>query len=334
MDPLSHGLLGASLSQSSTTHKKFIVSAGIVGFLSAMAPDLDILIRSEQDPLLFFEFHRQFTHSLFFIPFGALLCAGLFYFLFKSKTVLTFKEIWLYATLGYATHGLLDSCTSYGTLLFWPFSYERIAWNNVSIIDPLFTLPILLLLLLSMLLKRISLARMGLLWALLYLGFGVIQHHRAEELAMQLALERGHVIEKIQTKPTFGNLFLWKAVYASGGYFYTDGIRLYPSTKIYEGGRIKKLDVIKDFPWLNKDSQQAKDIARFSWFSAGFIALSPNNPNQIIDIRYSMLPNEIEGLWGIELDQEAENADHIKYITNRSVSKKRFQDLWGLLLAP
>ena len=42
-----------------------------IGFLSGLAPDLDIFIRSESDPLLFLEFHRQFTHSLIFIPFVA-----------------------------------------------------------------------------------------------------------------------------------------------------------------------------------------------------------------------------------------------------------------------
>ena len=48
---------------------------------------------------------------------------------------------------GYATHGLLDACTSYGTVLFWPFSNERLTWNNISIVDPLLTIPALILLL-------------------------------------------------------------------------------------------------------------------------------------------------------------------------------------------
>ena len=43
--------------------------------------------------------------------------------------------------MGYATHGLLDSCTSYGTQLFWPFSDVRVAWDTMSIVDPLFTVP-------------------------------------------------------------------------------------------------------------------------------------------------------------------------------------------------
>ena len=330
MDPISQGVIGASLAQSSVTNKRYLISAGIIGFLSGMAPDLDILIRSEHDPLLFLEYHRQFTHSLVFIPIGGLICAAILFFIFRLQKNLSFKQTWIFATLGYGTHGILDACTSYGTLLFWPFSYNRISWNNISIIDPLFTLPILTLIVMSIFLKKTLLARIALIWGLLYLAVGAVQHNSAKEIAKELALTRGHNIERIQVKPTIGNLFLWKAIYESAGYFYTDGIGLYPIKKIYIGERTKKLNIDKDFPWLNKASQQAKDIKRFEWFSSGYIAVSKNNPNQIIDIRYSMRPNEITGLWGIELNKYANKDEHIKYVTNRNLSKSRLNDLMKL----
>jgi len=78
MDPLTQGTLGASLSQSFAGDKKLVKYASILGFLAGMAPDLDLFIRSSEDPLLFLDFHRQFTHSLFFIPIGGFLCALLF----------------------------------------------------------------------------------------------------------------------------------------------------------------------------------------------------------------------------------------------------------------
>ena len=53
--------------------------AGLLGALAGMAPDLDVLIRSSTDPLLFLEYHRQFTHSLAFIPIGAALCTAILY---------------------------------------------------------------------------------------------------------------------------------------------------------------------------------------------------------------------------------------------------------------
>ena len=79
MDPLSQGALGASASQSFASEPGKQRSAMLVGLLAGMAPDLDIFIRSANDPLLFLDFHRQFTHSLFFIPVGALLCALILY---------------------------------------------------------------------------------------------------------------------------------------------------------------------------------------------------------------------------------------------------------------
>ncbi|MDT8282362.1 MAG: metal-dependent hydrolase [Gammaproteobacteria bacterium] len=59
MDPISQAVLGASLSQSFSKDKTQLKSALVIGALAAMTPDLDVLIRSADDPLLFLEYHRQ-----------------------------------------------------------------------------------------------------------------------------------------------------------------------------------------------------------------------------------------------------------------------------------
>ena len=84
MDPISQGIIGSTASQviSKKRHSLFVVA--LIGLLSGLAPDLDIFIRSSDDPLLFLEFHRQFTHSLIFIPFGGLICASFLYLIFKK----------------------------------------------------------------------------------------------------------------------------------------------------------------------------------------------------------------------------------------------------------
>ena len=162
MDPLSQGSLGATLAQSGSNPEK-IKAATLLGCFGGLAPDLDILIFSPTDPLLFLEFHRQFTHSLVFIPIGALLVAMVLHqFLGKG---LRFRESYLFCLLGYATHGLLDTCTTYGTQLLWPFSSERFAWNNVSIIDPLFTLPIFGLVIFGVYRKQPWFGRAAFAWA-------------------------------------------------------------------------------------------------------------------------------------------------------------------------
>ena len=109
MDPITQGAVGATFAQS-TANKNNIVQIAMIGFLAGLAPDLDVLIQSSDDPILFLEYHRQFSHSLFFIPFGSLLVA-LFIFPFVRGSI-SLKMVYLASFLGYATHGLLDACTS------------------------------------------------------------------------------------------------------------------------------------------------------------------------------------------------------------------------------
>tara|TARA_B110000037_G_scaffold99256_1_gene116166 strand:- start:3530 stop:4528 length:999 start_codon:yes stop_codon:yes gene_type:complete len=330
LDPLSQGLLGASLPQS-ISNKKSLGIIGLLGFLSGMAPDLDIFIRSDSDPLLFLEFHRQFTHSLIFIPIGGIICAIFLYHLISKRCKVSFKDTWIYSTLGYATHGLLDACTSYGTLLFWPFSQTRIAWNNISIIDPLFTVPLLILVLLAIIKQKKIFSIIALVWAISYLLLGVYQKNEALIAGKTIAKNRGHDLIRIDVKPSIGNLLLWKTIYETQDKFYVDAVRLGWKPKIFDGESIGKIDIQSSFPWLILGSEQAKDIKRFNWFSNGYIAVNPENKNQIIDIRYSSIPNKIGGLWGIELNEKKAIKEHVDWVTKRTVSKNNFKILKEML---
>ena len=337
MDPISQAGLGASLSQSSTNDKTKLFSAMLIGALAGMAPDLDVLIWSKEDPLLFLEYHRQFTHSLIFIPVGALICALVFYPLSNSKWLrfgLSFFQVYLFSFLGYATHGLLDACTSYGTQLFWPFSLQRFAWNTVSIIDPLFTFPVVAFVLLASLTKKVRYARIAFAYAVIFLSLGVVQKYRAEQAVYDLAEQRGHHIQRVQVKPTFANRIVFKLIYEHDGRYYVDAVKLLLDAEYIEGTSIQTLDVKRDYPWLPLDSQQAKDIERFRWFSDGYLSVNPDNENMIMDMRYSFLPNRINAMWGIELDRQlietGELDAHVSYIIKSGADKetvKLFMDM-------
>ena len=329
MDPLTQGTIGAVLPQALS--KKNLGIVALLGFLSGMAPDLDILIRSSTDPLLSLEYHRQFTHSLIFIPFGGLICALFLFVVFKKISPFNFKKTWLYCTLGYGTHGLIDACTSYGTLLFWPFSDIRIAWNNISIIDPLFTIPLILLIALATIKKKNVYSKIALGWAVIYLMIGMYLHNVAINVGKEIAEQRGHTITRIKAKPSFGNLILWKTIYETENQFYVDATNLL-FNKIIPGESIKKLNQEEDFPWLKEESQQYKDVERFKWFSNDFLAVNPQNKNQIIDIRYSGIPNEIGGLWGVQLNPSKHNQEHVEFVSMRSASIERFKVLRDMIL--
>jgi len=332
MDPLTQGVLGAVLPQSTYNRNHFFL-AGLFGLIGGMVPDLDVLIRSELDPLLYLEFHRQFTHSLVFIPFGGLVCALIVHQLIGKRQSLKFIHTYIFCTLGYATHGLLDAATSYGTMLFWPFNDVRVAWSYISIIDPFFTLPVLILAVLSAWRKDVLYARMALAWGAFYLGIGAYQNHNAEQMGYKVAQERGHMPVDLSVKPSFGNLLVWKVIYRNDATYYVDAVRVGYQPTLFPGSSIEALDIKRDFPWLPKDSQQARDIERFRWFSKGYLAKDPSNPYHIIDLRYSLLPNEINGLWSIKLSPTANKDAHVDFVTKRNASQEHQKKLWQMIIS-
>ena len=198
MDPLSQGSLGAAVAASPARRAELRAGA-FAGLLAGLAPDLDVLIRSSSDPLLFLEYHRQFSHALVFVPVGAMLCATVLYPLMRRW--LSLRRLLIYCLLGYGSHGLLDACTSYGTQLLWPFSEVRVAWNVVSVVDPLFTVPLMLALAVAVAARRRGWAMLGLAWATLYLGAGQVQQWRAEQAVLALASGRGHQADPMLVKP-------------------------------------------------------------------------------------------------------------------------------------
>ncbi|HEY5647391.1 MAG TPA: metal-dependent hydrolase [Pseudomonadales bacterium] len=325
MDPITQATLGSALAQTAADGRR-LRGFALAGAVSGLAPDADVLIRSATDPLLYLEFHRQFSHSLIFIPVGAGLCALLLHPLLRRW--LRLRETALACLLGYGSHGLLDACTSYGTQLFWPFSDYRVAWNWISVVDPLFTLPLLVLAVLGARQRGRRFALAGLAWAAVYLGFGALQQERATVIARALATDRGHESTRLVVKPGFANLLVWKALYEADGYHHVDGIRAGLEAGVCEGDRVEALDPARDLTWLDPDSQQARDLNRFAWYSDGWLALDPEKPFYVVDVRYAALPNAIDALWGLVFDPQADARAHATW---RIVPSRRAEDLDQLL---
>ncbi len=312
MDPVSQGITGALFSET-FSDRTGLKHAGVIGALSAITADLDILIRSSTDPLLVMEYHRHFTHSLLFIPAGGLICALLLWPFFRKD--LGFERILLYSVAGYATAGLLDACTSYGTSLYWPFSDKRVAWNLISVIDPIFTLGLGVFLGIS--LKRSSriIALAGLMFALLYITAGYFQKQRVENTLADLTNKRDHKVERVFVHPSLGNILLWRTIYKSGGNYHVDSVRagVLKGTRTYEGSEVKVFDMER---YNNSPENRVniyKDIKRFDHFSLGYMMTSPEDDNVIGDLRYSMLPNGTTPLWAIDVSPK-ENDKHVRLL--------------------
>ncbi|MBT3425674.1 MAG: metal-dependent hydrolase [Gammaproteobacteria bacterium] len=328
MDPISQGVVGAIISGASQPekHTKIALLCGIFAGISA---DIDVFISSSTDPLLFLEYHRQFTHSLAFIPFGAAICAGLLWF--WARQHISFRRLYVCCFLGFASHGLLDTCTTYGTQLLWPFSDERFAWNIISIIDPLFTIPLCILSWLAYRQKKRLWLQIALIWMVIYFTIGIMQHLRASKVGAQLAAERQHQPVQISSKPAFANLLIWKTVYQWQGDFYVDAVRVGLKEKTYTGSSAAKINVGKHFPRLDSKQQQAIDIERFRKFSNDYLAWRPLHPDRVIDVRYSMLPNEINPLWYIQVNPDSPD-EHVKFITKERANSNILNRFWSMIL--
>ena len=298
MEPLTQATIGA-VAAIALTRDHSIKKAFWIGAIGGFLPDADVLIRSSDDPLLHLEYHRHFTHSVFFIPIGGLLTAGLGQLISKGRQ--SVKDLWLPASLGWATHGLLDSCTSYGTHLFWPLSEARLAWHNVSIVDPIYTLPLLILVLMSVRQNRRILSQAALLWSFAYLFFGIYQRNKAQEVYQVLIQDRAHQGLELSVKPSFGNNILFRGFYSEGNRFYADAIRVpwFGQPKIYEGSSIERLDY--DSVYEKMDPTHKHDLKRFHFFSNGFLVEDPVHPGIIGDFRYAMIPNAVAPMWGIDV---------------------------------
>jgi len=319
MDPVTHGLIGATASQS-FANKRAFRAAAFTGLASAMLADLDVFLYSASDPLLNLELHRQFTHSIVFIPVGALVATILLWWFVKKY--LTVKEIYLFSLAGYATAGLTDYFTSYGVHLLWPTTDTRYSLDIISVFDPLFTLGIIILSGMAFYKRKQLYACVSLGWILLYLLFGFSQQRKAVKVAEQMANDNNQIISQLIVKPTIANQWLWSIRYVADDQLHAAGVKLFPlaEPKIYEGESLSLLNWEEEFESY-QGTTLYNDIARFSKLSNGVLIRHPEQEQVIGDGRYSMLPTTLSPLWGIEVDTT--NSDHhVRFGTYRDASKE------------
>ncbi len=328
MDPLSQSLFGAVCAQTASK-KKDIKVATICGIAGGIAPDIDIFIRSSSDPLLSIEFHRHFTHSVFFAPIGGFLIGLILWLFFFKKH--NFFKIYFFSFLGFLSHGFLDSCTSFGTHLLWPLSEARYAWNIISIVDPVFTFSLLLLVILYILIKSIKINLLAVFFTIFYLSFGSYQKYKAEEFVLNHYENKIFNIQRILVKPTIGNLFLWRTIIQTDKVFYVNAVNVMPlrENKLYKGASYPLLDLKYYKDLLGENSRMFKDILRFLKFTDNY-AIEDNQSRIIIDLRYGTLPNDSRSLWGIKVDKE-KVYNHAHFIRMRNFKGSDYEKFLEML---
>lgn len=141
MDSLTQFVLGAGVGAAVLGRRVGSRRAVLIGGVLGTLPDLDFLIPTRGD-LDSYVSHRGPTHSLFAQALATPVIGELLVRAFRPLRDAR-MQVWLAVYLCLATHALLDSLTIYGTRLLWPLSPDPIGLGSLFIIDPLYTLPLL-----------------------------------------------------------------------------------------------------------------------------------------------------------------------------------------------
>lgn len=266
-----------------------------------MAPDLDIFIPVNGDPTAGWIWHRGPTHALIAIPILGPLAALPFLLVPNLRT--HWKAVLGAGTVAIATHAPLDALTSYGTQLFWPFTNYRVALDWMPIIDPVWTLTMLVGVILAVCRKSIVPSAVVLTLGLLYFGFGAIQHERAMSALERVTEAAGHdEATGLRVNPTPASLGLWHGIYKHEGRLYVVGIRTgylgETTVKIGESRLLADAAMVAG----REGTETRRQYEVFRWFSGDTLYL-PNpdeQPHIVADGRYSGDPAGHAPLWGLD----------------------------------
>lgn len=290
MDSVTQMLLGAAVGEAAIG-RRVGNRALLWGAVAGTLPDLDVFVPLG-DVVRDFTYHRSASHSLFVL---ALLTPLLVWLITKIHAgSRDLRRRWMLTIyLVFATHVLLDSLTAYGTQIFWPIVNTPVSLSTVFIIDPSYTLPLLVGVIAALLMTRDSdrghlINRYGLILSSLYLGWTLVAKVVVESNFRDALRDQGIAYERIFTTPAPFNTLLWRAVirdqsgYYEGYYSLFDGdapvrFRRYSS-------REDLLTEIADY-W---------PVQRLQWFSRGFYSVSQLGQDVVIsDLRMGMEPSYV-----------------------------------------
>ncbi|MFA5631687.1 MAG: metal-dependent hydrolase [Porticoccaceae bacterium] len=211
MDTLSHALLGAAIGQL-TLGRRCGNKAVLTGALVALLPDIDVAVGKLLGDAAALTFHRGITHSIVFALLAALLLGRL---LARDERA-SWRHWSLLCGAVLSSHLLLDAFTSYGIQLLLPFSNHSFAIASISVIDPLYTLPLLLVVLVFPWLRgaraRQALAGVGVMLASAYLALTLYNKQAVTAQFEDALRQQGVAVQRLFVKPTMFNNLLWRGI--------------------------------------------------------------------------------------------------------------------------
>ena len=331
MDSLTQIVLGASVGEV-VLGKKVGNKAILWGAIAGTLPDLDVLLRYFTDEISSTQMHRGFSHSIVFAVLIAPLLGWIakkIHFKLKEVSFKDWKKLFFWTTV---THPLLDAHTTWGTQFFWPFNY-RLAYQNIFVVDPLYTLPFLMFLIIVMTLKKSNPKRskfntIGLSistsYLLITLLFKWISFQEFKEGLQNQEIE----YVEMDTKPSPLNSILWSSLIETDKGYRTAYYSLFDKQEItYSKEFLKNHHLLE--PYLEQ-----KVIKQLIDISAGWYRIEEKNGKLLFwDLRFGQMGMDVNNasfLWYYELNiEENGNVSAIKRQPEIKNFKLVFKELFN-----
>ena len=289
MDSVSQAALGAAVGIAVMGRSRPLWQAALSGAVVGTLPDLDVFI-DKGDAIRDMVLHRAETHAFFWQALASPLPAIALAWITRSRQLVV--RWWVMVLLVLFTHSMLDALTIYGTRIALPFSDYPVGLGSLFIIDPLYTLPLLIGLTLALFLRTPHRRRwntLGLVLSTLYAGWAVAAQSHVTRLVMQTPQAVGLPAQRVLVTPTPFNTVLWRIVllhddhYAEGFYSLLD--------PLVEPGRAIHFEPYPRGAELEQQTAAFDDANLIREFSKGFYALADDGRRiRITDLRMGQHP--------------------------------------------
>jgi len=290
LDSVTQLALGAAVGEAALGRKvgnKALVWGAIVGTM----PDLDVFIPFG-DPVKDFTYHRSFSHSILV---DVLLTPLIVWLILKlHPQTADHRRGWMLTVyLVLATHALLDSFTIYGTQIFWPVHTEPMTWSTIFIIDPLYTLPLLIGVTCALAASRsASWGRRanaaGLALSTLYLAWSVGAKMHVDSVARESAAAQNLAYSKLLSGAGPFNTILWRVV-AMDTEGYYEGFY-----SLLDKRRSIRFERYPSQTQLLRGLEEHWPVRRLQWFTKGFYSVGlEGNSIVMTDLRMGLEPGYV-----------------------------------------
>ena len=294
MDSLSQIALGSAVAIGVMGRRTAVWKAATWGAVAGTLPDLDVVI-DHGDALLNMVLHRAESHALFWLTlFAPLLGWGVSRI---HREAHLFRSWWLAMWLTLVTHPLLDAMTVYGTQLLLPFTNHPFGVGSVFIIDPAYTLPLIVGVVAALRMEHVARGlrwnAVGLVASTTYLAWGVFAQSHVEQQARTSLRAQGIAAQRLLVTPAPLQTVLWRVVALpddpADPWFHEAYVSL------FDGPGMVRFAAHPRGADLMALHGQNSPVARLTTFAQGFVKLSttPEGQLRITDLRMGQEPDYV-----------------------------------------